>query len=327
MTPELTHICLPIREELGKLEGELIAYLRSEVPLVQEVVRYVVQNGGKRVRPILSLLAARLCGVGSTLDVIPFASAIEYIHTASLLHDDVIDNAPLRRGKPSANAKWGNAVSVLVGDFFYCRASELLVQAGNLDILTLVSNAITRTTEGEVLEITKSNDLNVTEEDYLTIIYCKTAMLIGTACEIGACLGNLSAEFRLALRRFGENLGMAFQLADDILDYLSHDHQFGKENGTDLKEGKLTLPLIYTLKAASEAERQELRGILLAKELKSEDLKRVTVLMDRYGSSRKVMDKAQGYIAAAKEALDLFKPSIVKDSLLALTDYVIERTH
>ncbi len=326
MAQDLNEIAVPIRDELEAIERALRSYLVSEVPLVQEVANYVIQNGGKRFRPILLLFAARLCGAGH-VDVSPYACAIEYIHTASLLHDDVVDNATLRRGKASANAKWGNSVSVLVGDFFYCLTSLLLVRAGRLDVLELVSQAIVRTTEGEVLEIAKSSDLDLSEDDYLKIIYHKTAVLIGTSCEIGACAGNLSLDFREVMRRFGESLGMAFQLADDVLDYASCDYKFGKRNGIDFKEGKLTLPLIYTLRAASSDERRRLKELFLGTDLKEEEFQWVTGLMKRYGSLDASLDKARVYGAAAKAALERFKPSLARDALVTLADYVVGRSY
>lgn len=326
MSQTLSQICKPIQSSIAKLEGQLHAYLKSDIALIEEVAAYVIANGGKRLRPVLAMLAAELCQ-GDAAAALPYACAVEYIHTASLLHDDVVDNALIRRGKPSANAKWGNAVSVLVGDFFYCRASELLVKSGNLEILDIISSAITRTTEGEVLEISKAGDVSISEDDYLQIIYHKTALLMAATCETGAALRPGFSQERAALRQFGDALGMAFQLADDVLDYVSTDHQFGKQNGTDFKEGRLTLPLIYTLQEATPAERDRLKQLLSAKSIHTSELADVNALMDKYHTVKRALEKARAYSASARQALAVFPESAAKRALVELSEYVIERSY
>ncbi len=321
---DLKEICLPVQKEITSLERVMADHLRSEVPFVQSVADYVVQNGGKRLRPILTILGARLSGYQGDASV-ALGAAIEFMHTATLLHDDVIDNAGLRRGRLSTNAKWGNHVSVLVGDFFYCRAMDILVKHKDFKVLKVITDAITSTTEGEIFEITKSNDLTTTEDDYIKIIIGKTAILIGAACQTGAILGNVSEEFEFALKKFGMNIGIAFQLMDDVLDYVSSEKEFGKTNGIDLKEGKLTLPLLVALKKCSDEEGQIIKKTLMVDELDPELFKKVLEIVQRYDGLRHTQLLAKKYVQEAQAALSPFKPSLEKDALMAIADYVIVR--
>jgi octaprenyl-diphosphate synthase len=324
MNTSLQNILLPISDELAQLDRVISQLLNSEVPFVKTVAEYVLSNGGKRLRPILTILSARLSGSKGAV-VYNMAACIEFIHTASLMHDDVVDHAKLRRGRPSANAKWGNHVAVLVGDFFYCRGSQLLTQQGDLKILKIVTDTITATTEGEVLEIIKSFDLSTDLADYLSIINRKTALLMAAACEVGAVLGNVPEEFQKALWAYGENLGMAFQLADDILDYTSSEDIFGKTNGIDLQEGKLTLPLILSLKQASEAEAKIMKSALMAERVEKDLFGQVYAIIKKYGGFEATFDLARDYVEKAKAQLIPFRASLEKDILLALADYVLER--
>ncbi len=321
---DLKEICLPIREEVAQLESVLLQNLQSSIPFVQNVVEYVIQNGGKRLRPILTILCAKLSGYKGQAAV-GLGAAIEFMHTATLLHDDVIDNASLRRGRASTNAKWGNHVSVLVGDFFYCRAMDILVKHGDLKVLQVITDAIQTTTEGEIFEITKSNDLDTTENDYLQIITGKTAVLMAAACQIGAVLGHLPEELEHGLRRFGLNLGIAFQLMDDVLDYTASEEEFGKVNGTDLKEGKLTLPLIQVLKKCSDEEAKIIKHTLIADELDDARFRQVFELVVKYDGIRETLSMAKGYVQKARACLAAFKPSLEKETLLSVADYVLFR--
>lgn len=320
----LQEITFPIKSELEQVEKLLRQEIGSSVRFVTDVAEYVIQNGGKRLRPVLTLFCSRLAGVhGPTAT--QCAAAMEFFHTATLMHDDVIDNAEMRRGRASTNSRWGNQVAVLVGDFFYCRASDLLVATGDMKIIECVTRAMTATTEGEILEITKSNDLGTSEEDYLKVITNKTAVLMSASCEIGGLLGHISEEFTRALRDYGLNLGVAFQLADDVLDYTSDLNEFGKVEGTDLKEGKLTLPLIVALRHAGEAEKKVIRNALIANRLEREQLKEVLSLIESFGGIKYTMDLAKTYIKRAQASLVPFKPSLEKEALMGLTDYVIIR--
>lgn len=320
----LEHICLHIRDDLAKVEDVIQDQIRSDVPFVTHVAEYIVNNAGKRLRPILCLLSAKLAGYTGD-KAINSAVALEFMHTASLLHDDVVDNATIRRGKTSANAKWGNAVSVLVGDFFYCRVCEIFVAQQDLRLLKLITHTMLRTTEGEVLEISRNNDVSTTEEEYLQVLHKKTADLLATSCEIGGVLANVSEEFCLALKDYGRHLGTAFQLADDILDYTADLDQFGKAAGTDLREGKMTLPLIVALKKAGPEEARIIKDALIANDLEEWRLKEVISIINKYEGIAYTMNLARNYVNQAKQALNIFKPSIEKEALLALADYVVER--
>lgn len=320
----LTDILIPIQKDIDELETVMIELLSSSVPFVQSVAEHTLKNGGKRLRPILTLVCAKLAGFHGRA-AHQMGSCIEFVHTASLLHDDVVDNAKVRRGKPSANAKWGNHVSVLVGDFFYCRASQLLTEQGNLKILKVVTDAITGLTEGEVLEITKNLDLSTSEADYLDIIKNKTALLFAAACQIGGILGHISSEYELALRNYGLNLGMAFQLSDDALDYTASEEVFGKTSGIDLQEGKLTLPLITAIKRASPEEQHLIKNALIADKIDKTILQSINDIIVKYGGFHETYLTAKRYIDLAKEQVAPFRPSIEKDILLYVADYVVAR--
>lgn len=320
----LNDILIPVQQEIDELERVMLGLLSSQVPFVQSVAEYVIKNGGKRLRPALTILCAKLSGYYGRASY-ELGSCIEFVHTASLLHDDVIDNAKVRRGKPSANAKWGNHVSVLVGDFFYCRASQLLTAQGDMRILKAVTDAITALTEGEVLEITKNLDLNTSEDDYLAIIRNKTAVLFAAACQIGAILGNVTDEYESALKNFGLNLGMAFQLADDALDYVAVDEVFGKESGIDLQEGKLTLPLLAAIKRATPEERQTIKNALMAHNPDKTMFAEIRAIILKYDGFAETYRAAESYVSLAKEQLAPFRPSLEKDILLHVADYVVRR--
>lgn len=317
-------ICLPIQNEIEELDSCMKGHLSSNVPFVENVVDYVIQNGGKRLRPLLTILCARLAGYHGKASL-HLGAALEFMHTASLLHDDVLDNADLRRGRASTNRKWGNHVSVLVGDFFYCRAMDILVNHSDLKILRVVTDAVTTTTEGEILEILKTNDISINQEEYLKIITGKTAALIAAACQVGAILGRVSEEFEQALKKLGLYLGIAFQLTDDALDYASTKEELGKINGTDLKEGKLTLPLILTLKRCTENEAQLIKSVLITDVMDSTQLDQVVKMIETYDGIRDTAKLAQNYVEKAKEQLKSFRPSLEKDTLFSLADYVVMR--
>lgn len=321
---DLKDICIPIKREVNELDRIMQSNLHSPIPFVEDVVHYVTDNGGKRLRPVLTILAAKLSGYEGEA-AISLGVAIEFMHTATLLHDDVIDRAMLRRGRASINKKWGNHISVLVGDFFYCRAMDILVKHGDLRVLRVITDAITTTTEGEIFEITKSNNLTTTEDDYLQIIHGKTAALIGAACHTGGILGRLSENYEQALKNFGVNLGIAFQMIDDVLDYTSDEFTFGKTQGIDLREGKLTLPLILVLKRTTEEEKGIIKNALVADEIEESLFGQVTKIIQKYDGIRETNKLAQSYVQKAKDSLMPFKPTLEKETLMAITDYVVLR--
>lgn len=320
----LSTICLPIQAELLGVEELLNSSTASEVDLVKAASQYVLQNGGKRIRPALVLLTAKLLGF-SVEKAVPLGAAIEMIHAASLMHDDVLDNATVRRGKQSSNARWGNQISILVGDFLWCKASELSIRHGNSEVLAVITDAVKKTTEGEILEIVQSNDFNLTVEEYLHIIELKTAMLFSCSCEIGAILSGTSEKFRNAFKNYGRHLGTAFQLADDVLDYTANEALFGKKAGQDLYEGKLTLPVIIALKKVLSGEAKIIKDSLLGASPEAGRLKEVISILNKYGAIEEALSFARKYASLAQEELSVFKPSIERDSLIALSNYAVAR--
>ncbi len=313
-----------IEEDLRNVEVQFMKDLHSNVPLIRKVTEYVFSSGGKRIRPVLLLLAARLCDYRGDRHV-PLASVIEFIHTATLLHDDVVDNAQLRRGIASANTLWGNEASVLVGDYLFSKSFSIMIADGDLKILRALSGATTMIAEGEVLQLISSTDLEITEERYIEVVKSKTAILLATACQTGAILGKASAEHEAALMDFGMELGIAFQLIDDSLDYTSSEEQFGKSIGHDLEEGKITLPLIRTLKKCTPAERDEIAAIIVKDSLLKDDFAKVFGFVHKYGGIDYTLRLARDYVESSKRHLDAFNDSAAKKALKGLADYVLTR--
>ncbi|MFH1625321.1 MAG: polyprenyl synthetase family protein [Pseudomonadota bacterium] len=316
-----------VSDDLQKVELELSKHVMSQVLLIPEVANYILLSGGKRFRPLVLILAAKLCGYAGNHHV-PLASVFEFIHTASLLHDDVVDNAEIRRGSSSVNSVWGNETSVLLGDYLFSKSFSLVTSIGDLKVLRVLSEATTRLAEGEIMELMKSGDPHTTEEDYISIITEKTAVLISAACQVGAILGNASHETEKALRGFGLNLGIAFQLVDDILDYTSTEEQFGKAIGKDLHEGKITLPLIHTLRVCSDSDRERITKIIESDDHRGPDLSillTIINLIKQYEGVEHTFNRARGYVEIAKGFLRDFDTSREKQALLAMADYVIER--
>lgn len=315
-----------IGADLKGVEEQFKKDLASDVPLIRKVGEYVLSSGGKRIRPALLLLAAKLCGyVGNRH--IPLASVVEFIHTATLLHDDVVDEANIRRGIPSANTLWGNSASVLVGDFLFSKSFSLMVADGDLNVLRVLSDATTRIAEGEVLQLLCTSDLEMTLERYIKVVECKTAVLLSAACQAGAILGGAVPEQEQALASFGMDLGVAFQVMDDTLDYVAKEEQFGKSIGHDLEEGKITLPLIHVLNNCTAQERELIGDVVTKDELSTEDFESVFTLVKQYGGIEFSIAAARDAIAKAKSALHVFPDSPVKFALLELADYVVTREH
>jgi octaprenyl-diphosphate synthase len=321
---QLDQILLPIREDLAKVDVVMQQRCDTSVPTITQVVEYIIRNGGKRIRPALTLLCARVSGYSGPAAP-KVGAAMEMVHTASLLHDDVVDNAPTRRGRASINSKWGNQISVLVGDFLWCKACEIIVDLGHHRILRTITDSVVGTTEGEVLELIKSNDITTSQDDYLTIIRHKTAMLIAASCHVGAILGEVPESLEHAVRRYGLALGMAFQLADDALDYVADEERFGKSNGTDLREGRITLPLIIAFQRCGTADQQLMKEALLAKSLTDAQLAEVVRILETCGGITETKKLALEYCEKARAHLEPFKQSPVKESLLKLTNYVEQR--
>lgn len=313
-----------IGEDLKNVERQFKKDLESNVPLIRKVGEYVLSSGGKRIRPALLLLAAKLLGYQGERHV-PLASVVEFIHTATLLHDDVVDSANMRRGLASANSLWGNEASVLVGDFLFSKSFSLMVADGDLNVLRVLADATTRIAEGEVLQLICTSDLEITEERYIEVVVCKTAVLLAAACQAGAIIGGATPEQEAALAAFGMDLGIAFQLMDDILDYVADEKEFGKSIGHDLEEGKITLPLIETLRRCTAAERELVAAIVEKELLADGDFQQVLALVQQYNGIEYTVSRAKAYIASAHSRIGFFADSPARAALLRLADYVVTR--
>jgi len=313
-----------IGDELEKVEAALINTLSSEVPLINKAGGYIIGSGGKRFRPLMLLLVAKYFNYNGDHHI-PLACIFEYIHTATLLHDDVLDHAKFRRGNSSVNSIWGERTSVLVGDFLLSKAFSLLVKLGNLKIMKVISEATTRVAEGETMQTERSGDIDLLEEEYINFISRKTASLIAAACQVGAILGNSAQREEDIFRNYGLNLGIAFQMVDDALDYISEDQKFGKAIYKDLQEGKMTLPLIYTLRKSSAKDRETIRSIVKNGYLDKKNLYIISDLIKEYQGINYVLTRARRYIDISINSLQELDASSVKDALLTTADYVLER--
>jgi len=315
-----------IKDEIAAMEQGFKANLNSNVYLVSKVGEYILKSGGKRFRPMVLLLASRLCGYSGEKHI-PLAGVVEFIHTATLLHDDVVDNANLRRGSASANTVWGEGASILVGDYLFSKAFYLTVKYGDLRVLQVLSESTTRMAEGEVLQLLKHSDAGTTEKEYLDVVTNKTAVLISSAARIAGVLSGAGQGKEEALANYGMGLGIAYQLMDDCLDYVSTDEDLGKSVGNDLKEGKVTMPLIRASGLATEAEKEIIREAVEGDELNQAQLDQVISIIRKYKGIEYTIERASAYIDAAKRELDIFEPTIERAALLAVADFVIERTY
>ena len=304
----------------------IVEHLGSNVPLVEKIGHYIVQSGGKRFRPLLVLLSSNACEyptLDSDNDHIKLAAIIEFIHTATLLHDDVVDNSDLRRGKDTANAKWGNAPSVLVGDFLYSRAFQIMVEIGKLDIMDVISNATNVIAEGEVLQLLNARNPDLSEDDYMKVIIGKTAMLFEAAAESGAILADASPQQRKALQLYGRHLGITFQLVDDVMDYLSSAEEMGKNTGDDLAEGKATLPLIQAMKETDPENKKLIRRAI--REGGLEDLGPVLSAIKNTNAIQYTQDKALEHANLAIDCLTDISDSSFKQTLITLAQLSVAR--
>ena len=322
---DINNVVSLIKDDLVLVEADLKKNLSCDVPLISKVGEYVLMSGGKRLRPVLLLLSSGLCGYSGNRHI-PLASVMEFIHTATLLHDDVVDNAVIRRGNTSANSLWGNEASVLIGDYMYAKSFSVMIEDGDIRILNLLSKATTRMAEGEVLQLVKANDIEATEEDYINIITMKSAVLFSASCQTGAILADVSKEEENALSSFGINLGIAFQLIDDSLDYTSQNEGFGKTIG-DRPAGREDDPSPDTVaKKAEGSERKEVIGLMEnEKDIKDADLKRVIELINKYHGIEYTISRAEGYIREAKKSLEIFRDSQHRQALLTVCDFVLNR--
>jgi octaprenyl-diphosphate synthase len=313
-----------LRSDLDRVNALIIERMQSPVALIPQLAGHIVAAGGKRLRPMLTLATARMCGYRGIRHV-ALAAAVEFIHTATLLHDDVVDASDLRRGLATANAVWGNKSSVLVGDFLFSRAFQLMVEDGSLKVLDILSSASAVIAEGEVLQLVTSNDIETTEDAYLNVIRAKTAQLFAAASRIGAVLGERPAAEEEALEAYGRNLGIAFQLVDDMLDYSARQIELGKTVGDDFREGKITLPVVLALRAASDTERSYWRRTLEDLDQRDGDLEHAIELMMRHGTLLATLERARQYGEAARRALAPFRDGPEKRALDEVIDFCLSR--
>ena len=315
-----------ISEKLGKVEEELLLHFRSPIPTIDRIGTYLAQGGGKRIRPALLLLSARLLDYRDGDKDVRYAAVVEFIHTATLVHDDIIDEARLRRGRTSANARWGNNLTVLFGDYLYTMSMGIALDEGDLTILKVLSDTTLSMIEGEIIGIEKEGSIHVSREEALEISRRKTADLFSAACRVPAHFaprGDLVAAERLA--EYGRCLGMAFQLIDDLLDYTGSVEEVGKPVLNDLREGKLTMPLLTALPRASAAEREQVATVLRERDFKSVEPGVILAIVDRYDGIPETRALARDYAGAARVALGEFPDSDAKEGLLLATESVIDR--
>ena len=314
-----------VKDDIEKVEQFLKNDIKTSVPLINEVILYLLSSGGKRLRPVFLALSARMCGYKG--ENIPAMSAvIEYIHTATLLHDDIIDGAKYRRKRPTANSLYGNDIAVLCGDFLYSRSYITLTEYGAKQVQMILSSAALTMSEGEVIQLLKTGDINLTFDDYIQIITRKTAVLFSAACEIGGRLAEVSEDKIKALKDFGYYLGLGFQMTDDILDYMGNPEITGKKNGTDLFEGKLTLPVIKTLEKADDNEKSIITEMFKKKERNDDDLKVLKDIMVKYDIEKISEKTADEYINKSLNSLNIFEDNDYRKALIALALAMVGRT-
>jgi len=304
----------------------IVEKMQSDVALIPQLASHLVAAGGKRLRPMLTLAAADLCGYQGGRHI-NLAACVEFIHTATLLHDDVVDESDLRRGNATANAIFGNQASVLVGDFLFSRAFEIMTADGSLEVLRILSRASAVIAEGEVMQLITTNDTETTEDAYLDVISSKTAALFAAACRVGGVVAEAGKPQVEALDAYGRNLGVAFQLVDDALDYASLNTKLGKSVGDDFKEGKITLPVVLAFRRGSEDERGFWRRCLEDLDQREDDLGVAQELMQRHNALSDTIERARHYGAKAVDALELFPDSELKDALKDAVTFTIERAY
>ena len=324
--PSLDALTDLVADDLKAVNVEIIKRMHSPVAMIPQLAGHIVAAGGKRLRPMLTLVASRMCGYGGDRHV-ALATCVEFIHTATLLHDDVVDESDLRRGNQSANAIWGNQASVLVGDFLFSRSFELMVEDGSIDVLRILSNASSVIAEGEVMQLMTANDTETGEPQYLEVITAKTAKLFAAACEIGAVVADRPQVEQEALKAFGMNLGIAFQIIDDVLDYSAVQAELGKSIGDDFREGKITLPVILAFRRGTDEERTFWRKTLEDLEQTDDELAHALELMSQNNSLNDSVDRARHYSAIARDALGIFDDCPEKSALLGLIEFCIDRPY
>ena len=315
-----------VGNKLDSVSHQIKYKLASEINLIHKMTNYHLKSGGKRIRPLLTLGSAKLCGYENGNRDINLAACVELIHNATLLHDDVIDNSELRRGIKTSNNIWGNQSSILVGDYLLSRCFEMMVEDGSQEILKLLSSTSSRIAQGEVLQLEHKGEVDLLEETYFNIINMKTASLFAAATRVGACLGNKSKKEKDALESYGKNLGLAFQIADDALDYFSSKKIFGKEIGKDFYEGKTTLPLIIIFQRGNAEERSFLKEIFKKKKRNEDDFSETLALINKYKAVEASFKRAEYFVNVSYDALGIFQSSEEKKVLQNLTEFSLNRS-
>ena len=313
-----------VRAGMGAVNELILSRTGSDVDLIPELANHLIDSGGKRLRPMLTLATAQAYGHDGQPRIL-LAAAVEFMHTATLLHDDVVDESDLRRGKPAARLVWGNQASVLVGDFLLGQAFKMMVEAGSLDALGVLSDASAIIAEGEVMQLITAQNLATTEADYLKVIDAKTAALFAAAAEVGPILGNAGDSARAAMRDFGRSLGIAFQLVDDALDYSGSQAALGKNVGDDLREGKITLPVIVSYQRGSDEDRAFWTRCLAGRDVADADLAHAIALLERHGAITETLARARHYGGEAKAALAGMPAGAIREALVEAVDFAIAR--
>ena len=315
-----------VRPDMARVNATILSRAASHVTMIPDVARHLIASGGKRLRPMLTLASAGLCGYQGEGHV-KLAASVEFMHTATLLHDDVVDESDMRRGKLAARMLWGNEASVLVGDFLLGQAFKMMVEVGSLPCLDVLSSAACVIAEGEVMQLSAAKDTQTGEDDYLAVIRAKTAALFGAACEVGAILGQRPKADVAACRGYGVNLGIAFQLVDDALDYGGTAASLGKNVGDDFREGKITLPVVLSFRRGSNNERAFWTRTLEKGEIGDGDLETAVATMRRHRAIEDTAERARHYGAMARDALELFPASTWKRALIDVVEFCCNRTH
>ncbi|MEP6342391.1 MAG: polyprenyl synthetase family protein [Maricaulaceae bacterium] len=313
------------KTDMKAVDALIIERMDSPVGLIPNLAEHLVGAGGKRLRPLLTVATAQLCGYQGGDAHHKLAAAVEFIHSATLLHDDVVDESALRRGKKPANLIWGNSASILVGDFLFARAFNLMVEAGSMEALGILSTASSVIAEGEVQQLAALRDIEMTEDAYMSVIKAKTAALFAAATEVSPVIAQRPHSERAALRDYGMKLGLAFQLVDDALDYGGMESALGKSIGDDFREGKVTLPVIRAYKAASEDEKIFWKRVIVDHDQSETDLERAVSLLRQTGALTSTIDLAKTFACEARNGLDLFPKSPWRDTLQDLVSFVVER--
>jgi octaprenyl-diphosphate synthase len=322
----LTPILELVAEDMGAVNRLILDKAVSDVELIPKLALHLIDSGGKRMRPMLTIAAAKLCGYTGDGHV-PLAAAVEFMHTATLLHDDVVDESNYRRGKKAARLLWGNQASVLVGDFLLGQAFRMMVEVGSLPALKILSNAAAVIAEGEVMQLAAAKNTATTEDEYLAIINAKTAALFSAATEVGAAIAGRPADEQAALRSYGRTLGIAFQLVDDALDYSGESAHLGKSVGDDFREGKITLPVILAFRRGNDEERAFWRRTLTEGEIGENDLEHAMALMRRHKAIEATLERARYYGSMAQDALAIFRDSQAKRALLGAVAFCVNRAY